>query len=189
MRQHKKSIEEQLIKAAKAFVINAYPEVPVETGMARGSFLKLAKKLNISIPIVPKRYKTVMKKYETKKGTRITYRMIDISKKRYYMGKGKRSLPKNQYSGSKLATFELLTNTKRIKFMFQTKVFHYNLLDEMQWQSFRTGLTAFNKVMDEYKPVDINKFVTYTELSIGYGNRGIRQRTLPSKTQKTRYGN
>ena len=68
MKINKKSYEDILIKAAKAFVLAAYPKVPVETGMSRGSFLKLARKLKITIPIVPKRHKIVTKKYETKTG-------------------------------------------------------------------------------------------------------------------------
>lgn len=189
MKAHKKSIEDQLIKAARAFVLAAYPHVPVETGMSRGSFLKLAKKVGVSVPIVPKKYVTVTKTYKTKSGIKTSHRTIDISKKRYFMGVGRPTLPKNKHTGSKLSTYEMITNTKRIRFMFQTKVYQYNLLDEPLWQSFRIGMKAFHEVMDNYKPIDVNKFVTITEISIGLGNRGVRQRTLPSKSQKTRYAN
>ena len=197
MKINKKSYEDILIKAAKAFVLAAYPKVPVETGMSRGSFLKLARKLKISIPIVPKRHKTVTKRYKTKTGTIEKQYVVNVAKKRYYFSDG-RSIPKNKESGSRLSDYEIVANSKRIRFMFQTKVFQYNLLDTnttglpqgyLPWQSFKAGKEAFDAVLDEFIPPDLEKYITQTRISVGFGARGVVSTELPKRTQKTRYGN
>lgn len=196
MRVHKQVYNALLIEAAKAFVLAAYPLVPVETGMSRGSYLKLAKLLNINIPIIPKRHKIINKRYKTKKGIVTKREVVDISKKRYYLSRG-RSIPKNKYSGAKLTKHELIANSARIRFLFHTKVLQYNILDtqtnktptgHVPWQSFKAGYEAFNKVLDNFQPPDLDKFVTHTRLSVGVGSRGVISTQLPARKQKTRYG-
>jgi len=57
LKKFRKSLDAKVLKlfvgAIKEFVLNTYPHVPVQTGMARSSLLPLAKVVNVVVPINP----------------------------------------------------------------------------------------------------------------------------------------
>lgn len=152
-----KLIEKQFIKGARAFVRAAVPLVPVQTGMARGSFLNIGRLINLIIPINPTKFN-----------------------KKYYHRPGYSGEDKTPELGASYSTPErdIITVTKtRLEFHFQTKVFHYLLHDEFDyqtsaWHSFTTGQKAFLDVMSDLINVlpQPKAYVTKTEVSFGRGS-------------------
>lgn len=120
----------KMFDAARAFVRAAIPKVPVDTGMARGTFLNVGKLLDITIPINPKSF-----------GKIYSY--------------GGLRLPKQKESGAALAisadrAIRLEGNT--FIFEFAQDVFHYNLNEffgghapTAPWGSYKAGQIAFEE--------------------------------------------
>lgn len=121
--------------AARAFVRAAIKNVPVQSGMARGSFLNIGRLLRrISIPISP----TVTGTFYYRNGVKIA---------------------KNPEAGALLSTpeEEVLTDTGDIYyFNYGTDVFHYNINEffgghapTAPWLSYAAGHAAFIADMNE----------------------------------------
>lgn len=185
IRDSKKEMNAIIRKAAIAFLKTAYPLVPVWTGMSRGSFLDLGKFLGVTVRINPKKKVTYYKRvWSAKKKTYIRKSYIkDISKlkydvrSRFGISTGKK-IPKNPKSGKKLSSYQLGLIDKKVKFMFQSKVYHYNLneffenqkIQSAPWKSIEKGLKAFNEVLDKEsrKKSKRGKFKTVTTISVGF---------------------
>ncbi len=129
----KRITEIQFRQAARAFLRAAIPLVPVQTGMARGSFLNIAKFLNVQLVINP-----------TKFG------------QKYYAGGT--PIAKTKQTGASLTTFSIpgRKSKKKLEFRFNSKVFHYGLEDTLgvrspssPWNSMKIGMIAFNEVMSK----------------------------------------
>lgn len=151
----KKALEVQFRHAARAFLRAAIPRVPVQTGMARGSFLNIGRLLNVAVPIQP----TLFNQF-------------------YYPGR----LPKTPATGAALSTpaENVITwKSNQIRFEFQTKVWHYTLEDyfgvrspSAPWQSFMLGRIAFMEEMRALKDrlPKIKSYMTRTTISFGRGS-------------------
>lgn len=154
----RKALEVQFRRAARAFVRAAIPKIPVQTGMAKGSFLNLGRYLRIAIPISPTKF----------------------NQKYYPPGKG-RPIPKTPESGAALSTPAQQTIKwvgNRLLFEFQSSVFHLTLEDLIgvrsptsPWGSFAAGRTAFLQEMRNLKDrlPSIKSYITKTTITYGRG--------------------
>lgn len=162
----KQAIEVQSRLAARAFIRASVPRVPIQSGMARGSFLNLGRALNVAIPI-PLPYSGDVAYVEVarkRKGIRPhLYKDGDTYKKYirwYYHPNGKR-YRKNSDSGAKLSSVaagakaeDLFTwkDNGTLVFNFQSAVNHFNLNDFLggtpnvassPWHAFEAGKDAY----------------------------------------------
>ena len=151
------AMETQFRKAARAFIRAASPLVPVQTGMAKGSFANVGRALGVAIPIAPRR-------------TGLTYRAPGSSL----------TLPKTPESGASLSTppeelFKWVNN--RLTFTFQTKVFYYaiedqyGLVSKQPWGSFAAGRAAFITEMRNLRGrlPSLGAYITKTSITFGNG--------------------
>lgn len=177
--QHE-AVEIHVRNCARAFVRAALEKVPVDTGMARGSFLNIGRFLRIHIPIKGKK-------------TRLRYRngRTWVERKRwYYPPNGGPKIPKTPESGAALTAFEFKRVGNTYQFIINSKVFHYTLQDEFAvstrsgerggspsapWQSMRAGREAWFAEMKNLKKKvpKITDFVTETTISLGPGAAGL----------------
>lgn len=155
----------------KSFIRTAVPLVPVDTGMARGSFLNLGRLVDIQIPISPK------------------------SGNKLYYGPDGTWLPKTPQSGASLSTPEediIQDRGDRIIFNFQSQVFHYTLNDFFglksnrgyPWNSFVEGRQAFMKTLSESSLFpDIREYILKSTVTFGQG-QDIYSPKVRLRTQK-----
>lgn len=155
------------VRAAVKFMDAAAPAIPVDTGMARGTFLNLlalARNLGInssaSIPANPQRTR--------KDGSPLTYYHHDGSKRDKIPVEGARlSTPADkiiQFRGDK------------INMEFNTSVWHLDLNERFNtrvpgtpWHSFNRGREAFMRSLADLKDnmPRIEKYITVTTISGG----------------------
>ena len=163
-------IFKQVRLAAAEFVKASVPRVPVDTGMARGSFLNLIRALkNAGIPVeLPSPLKRVSKR----------------KKPVWYYQDGKR-FRKQPLTGQKFSETTLKMTASQIVFNFKSKLLYYAIMDFYNvnghgpWESFEAGRQAFLAKMDELKTAvpDVTKFLTKTEFSTRGGVRIRKQGT------------
>lgn len=183
LKEFKDVIKEHIIESLYVFGAEAAPNVPIDTGMARGTFLNLAHLVEQygysiqNIPVEPQR--------TNKDGTPLRY---------YHVGG--RKMDKTPESGRELTTqskdiLKIRGNSYEVN--YQTTVVHYNILDEYgagtqsPWGSFSAGreqLLAHMQML-RLKVPRLNKFVLQTTVSLGKGApKGIdpfrfrKQRTI-----------
>lgn len=162
----KQAIELQSRIAARAFVRASVPRVPIQSGMARGSFLNLGRALGVAVPI-PVAYRGDVAYVEVarkRKGIRPhLYKDGDTYKKYikwYYHPNGKR-YRKTPQTGADLSSVQagakaedLFTwkDNGTLVFNFQSAVNHFNLNDFLggtpnvassPWGAFETGKDAY----------------------------------------------
>lgn len=173
----KKSIEIQFRKAAAAFVRAAIDPskgggVPVQTGMAKGSFLNIGRFLRVAVPISPRK-----------------------RNQWYYPPNGGARIPKTPQTGAALSTQPadaFKWNNNRLSFEFETGVFHYTLNDligihRSPWGTFAAGREAFIREMSEglrQRLPNIGSFITLTSITYGRG-RVIRSTPIRLRKQET----
>lgn len=153
----RKRLEKAFREAASEFVRAAVPLIPVETGMARGSFLNIGRLLKILIPITPTRFN-----------------------QQYYIA-NRISLPKTPEQGALLSTpnNELFKwDGNKFKFTFESRVFHLTLEDvfgvrspSAPWRAFETGRDAFIAHIKSLKGLfpDIKQFMSKATITFGRG--------------------
>ena len=155
----KKRLEKEFRLAVAAFVRAAVPLIPVQTGMARGSFLNIGALVRELVPITPTRFN-----------------------QRYYATASGASLPKTPAQGAALSTPKsqiLKWDGNTFKFQFQSRVFHLTLNDffgggspTAPWGAFEAGRQAFMNHLKGLKGVfpDVKSFFTKTTLTFGRGS-------------------
>jgi hypothetical protein len=151
-----KAIDAAFRRAVRAFLKEAIIHVPVDTGMAAGSFLNIGKHFRAGLlPITPLRRGLT-----------------------YYPPKGSigRGLPKTPKSGAYLTTKpeEVLTRTTpadipSTTFIINTRVWHYNFHDS-NWGSFASGFDAFDASLTGFTQrkdfPKVKDFIVVEEISI-----------------------
>lgn len=168
----KESIEIQFRKAAAKFVRAAIAGVPVQTGMAKGSFLNIGRFLRVAIPISPSK-----------------------RNQWYYPPGGGGRIPKTPQQGAALSTQPadaFKWNGNRLSFEFETGVFHYTLNDLIgihgpPWGTFAAGRDAFIAEMSlglRTRLPNIGSFITLTSITYGRG-RVIRSTPIRLRKQET----
>lgn len=171
----KKQVELQTKQAARALVRAAVSQIPVDTGMAAGSFLNLSRYLrNIGLTITAK---SRTGKYYGKPG-----------------GPG-HPIPKNKNTPGDYGL--VIPNEKvftwvgnRHVFTFQSKVVHLTLNDLIgtkgtgPWNAFQAGQAAFLQEMRNLKKrlPSVKSYLTKTTVSLGAGH-GLK-RTSPVRIQR-----
>lgn len=177
------NLEKQFRKAAMAFLRAAAPRVPVDTGMARGSFLNLAKLLRTTL--------TFSRTSNSPKRKRLYYHRPGA--------RGERMNPQlaQKYSTPPDKTKILKWNGTHISFQYATRVFHFNLHDGFgdfsgvhptsrgTWKSFENGRKAFIKVIVKMKVPKVKDFIVRTTVSIGQGH-GLTKIEEPLKPATSR---
>lgn len=168
----RKSMEIQFRHAARAFLRAAVPHVPVQTGMARGSFLHIGRYLNVAVPINPIRFN---KTYEMPGGGKI---------------------PKTPESGASLSTSPqnlIKWRDNRLVFEFESNVFHYTLEDifglkspTAPWESIKKGRIAF---MEELRKLrtrlpKLGGYITRTSITFGRGSH-FKSAPIRLRSQET----
>lgn len=177
------AVKTQMRQSARRFVETALYEgikggVPVDTGMAAGTYLNIGRMLRIAINILP----------------------INTKPKKYY-GDNAYGEIKSPELGASLATRfnSLETIIKKegnlFYFEFQTSVFHYTLLDlfgirqnpNSPWQTFQTGKDAFINYMRTEGIKRLPKVTEFIERSVLEVNPsgGIRETKVQSDTTST----
>ena len=159
-------------KGIRAFIVAAIPKVPVDTGMARGSFLNIGRLVGMSIPIHP------------------------ISDGKVYYGPNGLRLPKTPQSGASLSTSSdeaLQFKGNKFVFSFQSKVWHYNLNEffglksnnGFPWGSFAAGREAFMKAMQTGSLFpDIHEYLLKSTITVGRGGGIERSSKIRLRKQK-----
>jgi hypothetical protein len=165
-----------MLDAAKEFLIAAAPKVPIDTGMARGSFLNMVHLLessglgNVSdsviggVPTTPQR--------TLKNGKPLTY---------YHSGGGR--YPKTPYTAqSKFSTQpdQILKKVgDMVVFSYKSDVDHYNANDEkLGWHSFRRGTEAFANKLRKFHPFDVTEYVIKISYITGNHASGYSSQSL-----------
>lgn len=170
-----KKLENEYKAGAREFIQAAIPLIPVQSGMARGSYLNIGRLLGMTITINKKRYR-----YKRNKKTGVVYRTIQD--RWYYPPGGGPRIPKTPESGAKLTSFKLANIPQDTAFAFDSRVFHYTLEDLLgvrspsaPWRSLEAGRLAFLRHMDgiEDRLPKIGEYTTKTVISFGYGARHI----------------
>lgn len=156
-------IKAEFLEGARAFlraaVVNQPSLVPIQTGMARGSFLNLGRLVKEIIPISPNpRFRNA----------------------KYYHRPGSEGEPKTPKAGQKYSTPEkdILKVTKaKMEFHFQIKTFHFLLEDRIgvhsgPWGSFEAGQQAFiTRMSNLINTLPTPKaYIVRTEVSFGRGS-------------------
>lgn len=176
----KKQVENKMKQAARAFVRAAVSHIPVETGMAAGSFLNIGRALK-NIGLGDQTVLTYIRSQQTGAGE---YKSkYGGSSNQWYYGKpgsAGHPIPKNELTAS---SYNLTTPVDEIiktegnktSFTFQSRVFYLTLNDLFgskgtgPWGAFEAGQQAF---LAEMKNLEIPKVVDYiTETVISTGTR------------------
>jgi len=161
-------VSRAMYRAARAFLYAASKQVPVRSGMAKGSFLRLGELVNTSITIQPR-----------------------TTNERYYINRYQ-TIPKTPQSGYERSSAILNWDGNRFIFRFDANIFHYKLLDvygirgQGPWNSFVLGRAAFYQSLQESKRLrpDIKSFMVRTRITYGRGRRPTRQ--LPTRLTRQR---
>lgn len=183
-----KIINEFLLKeyrvAAAAFVREAIKHIPVDTGMAAGSFLHIGRLLRVAINITPKKTREVTirgRNYTINYGKRFPY---------YYHSPAYRK-PKTPELGSQLTSVNGTPSDQlgddpnslfkqigaSIEFKLSAKTFHLTLNDLVgssgtgPWGAFAKGeevMMARLRTMNKRFP-SIDKFLLRSRISVGRG--------------------
>ena len=157
----KKQLEIAYRKAAAEFLRAAIPLVPVDTGMARGSFLNIGRFLRVAVPISPKPRKTAKLYYH-----------------RGAFSPGERMNPELGASYSTKVEDLFKWKANKLSFQFNTRVYHYNLLDAIgvrgqePWNSFSEGQKAFIESLSglSKRLPKITDFIILTNVTFGQGS-------------------
>ncbi len=163
-----KDLRHQYLLAAADFLEHAAEAVPIDTGMARGSFLNLlslleANGINISTDI-PREPRRVQKgggwgRSRGEKGRPFTYIHSDASR-----------WPKTPQSAKHFSTPKgqaIKRVGDRMVFRYETRVLHYNINDESQWGSFRRGQNAFMDRIAQFRFPAVDKYIVLSTVSYG----------------------
>jgi hypothetical protein len=163
----------KFITAIRDFLRAAVPRVPVQTGMARGSFLNLGRAVGVVVPIVPTRFK-----------------------QKYYHRRGATPHAKNARTASRYVKYKVPRKSKRDKmsFEFNTRVLHFNLEEfigvrspSAPWASLEAGMTAFTaRILEADDFPNMAEFTSKVRLSIGQGSGITRVKIPPVRRQATR---
>ena len=164
-RQINKILEKEVRQAARAFLRAAIPLIPIDTGMAVGSYLHIGRFLNVAVPRGRGPYPGQM-----------IYRHTD-----------RREFPKSPESGADLSTSPgdaFKNDGRRFRFIFQSKVYHYILNDfgfvHGPWGSINAGREAFlnyARTTIKSKIPHLRKFIVKTART-GDGQRKVIQSTI-----------
>lgn len=166
--------EVQMRNAVRAFIRAAVQKIPVQTGMARGSFLHLGRILRVNVPINPtktgKYYHAPAKgRYKTKElGARLT-----------------------TFGGNTLGTVVSVEGNK-LNFAIDTRIFHLTLNDLVgssgtgPWGAFEAGRLAFINYLEKHGPDRMPDLVDYTVVSrLSVGRGGITKKSFkPERKQR-----
>jgi hypothetical protein len=143
------TLDTQMRNAAREFLRAAIPRVPIDTGMAVGSFLNIGRFLRIAVPIGPGPYSRKHPNWKTPQ----TYTHTDGTK-----------MPKTPESGANLSTDPAQAfrrEGEKVSFDFRSDVYHYMLNDiglkYGPWHSFSAGRAAFEEYTREILPGKLPK--------------------------------
>lgn len=158
----KKSIRVSMNKAARAFIRAAIVNVPIQSGMSRGTFLNLGKLLRVAIPIP---------------GT--------VGGLRYY-GPNARGQIKSPALGASLssdATEIFRQDGTAFHFHYGNDVIHYNVNDffghipSAPWLSYERGAEAFEVELKRRLTISIPKLKSFVIVTKVTSSEGVtRQR-------------
>lgn len=148
------ALQDSMYQAAQAFVEAAAPNVPVDTGMARGSFLNLQQLLERKGYHVGVEIPTTIQR-RLKSGRALRYTHSDGTT----WPKGPGSAKRLSTLGSQAFNF---TNGK-YDFKYSTSVVHFNIHDPVTWESFHKGRVAFLRSLQQTKPARVVDYITIVD--------------------------
>lgn len=168
-----------MLRAAEQFLEVAAPRVPIDTGMARGSFLNLMHLLNANgyghgalIPDEPQR---VLKSGKPLKYYHVRVGRVHGKKVAVYSS---RAMPKTPATAMQLSTSidSILTlKGKEWVFQYETRVAHFNINEYgRSWQAFRLGREAMAAFLQSNEVVkmlpNLSDYVSVTGIDSGRHN-------------------
>jgi len=186
--------------ASRAFLRAAIPLVPVQTGMARGSFLNLGRLLKVAVPIasLPYTERQVTSQRRTNRGRKWKGGRWRSLVKWYYPPGGGPRIRKTPESGARLSTnasspddlFDL--NSNKIKFTFQTKVYHFtlaefhNLGNTGPWFALQRGRDAWFASMSDIRDhlPKFQDFFLETNITYGANSRYVNGPKIRIRTRR-----
>lgn len=158
----------------RAFVLTAAPAVPVQSGMARGSYLNLARAVGVNLVITPR--PIMGKNGKPKKGHG------------YYIHKGRR-YKKTPEMGTRFTRQNVSSARMKNTMSFSTDISYYTLQEftaanspTSPWESFEKGRDAFFDCMQRIKIPDLKKYIVKTRIST---TRGSLSQINPIRNQRT----
>ncbi len=167
-----KELKEQFLYAAQEALEYAAPTVPIDTGMARGSFLNLVHLLNanglsttVDIPTEPQ--------HTNKDGSPLRYWHTSgfrLPKKVKGKADKRGSLPKTPKIGANLSTSRgqiIKRSGDKLSFVYETNVKHFNINDPELWRSYSTFRSVFAFRLAQFKPPQLGKFILMSNVSGG----------------------
>lgn len=168
-----------MLQAAEQFIQTAAPRVPIDTGMARGSFLNLLQLLRangyghgVFIPTEPQRVSDT--------GKPLRYYPVRVGRHggRKYAIYSSKTMPKTPATAMKLST--ALHSILALKgdqwvFTYETRVNHFNLNEYARnWHAFVLGRQAMDAFLVSAKVKDalpdLSSYVKVSTLSSGRPN-------------------
>lgn len=163
--------------ATRVFVETAAPNVPMVTGMARGSFLNAIQYLRSKGLSVNANVPDQIQAFGLN-GKPMIYVHTDGSK-----------MYKSPFSAKKLSTRPkdiLKWDGDTLKFTYATQVVHFNLNDETRrWFSFRKGMEAFRaQIAYDLSFSAVNPANYMLSTSYGIGKGGISKNQTSIKSQR-----
>jgi hypothetical protein len=172
--KQKEVLDAFMRQAARAYVRAAISKIPIQTGMARGSYLNIGRFLKVAIPLAG------ASNYRIRSRHGKSYKEKNFW---YYPPGGGRRLPKTPETGANLTAFKLgpvqKSNGIAYEFTVNSKVFHLTLEDQIgvkspsaPWQSTQAGREAWLTHMKGLKKrlPKIKDYISNTTISFGRGS-------------------
>lgn len=170
-----KELRQQFLLAAQDLIQSVAPaqptsepwapfSVPIDTGMARGSFLNLLQLLTangldpaVYIPTIPQR----KKKYRHTRGYKLPPK---LRSKIMYDG----TIEKTPKHGAALSTSRgqiVKRMGNKFVFKYETNVKHFNIHDPGLWRTFENGRRVFTARLMRFKPPQLEKYLVTSNVS------------------------
>lgn len=174
------AMQQHMRQCARAFVRAAVPLVPIDTGMARGSYLNIGRFLRVNIPLSGRSNR----RERSRRNKDGTVRTWTEANRWYYPPNGGARIPKTPESGADLTTFTFTNDFGKLGFTINSKVYHYTIQDEdagrsptSPWRSMQAGREAFREEMKKIKKKipRLQHYMLETTISYGPGANGLTE--------------
>lgn len=161
-----KTLRTQMLMAAAEFVKEAAPLVPIDTGMARGSFLNMLQLLDKNSNTESGNIGEYARDIPQGIPTEAQRRNRNNSYIKYHHSDDKiyRKAPQTAKKFSTSRGQIIKREGDKLVFNYEIDVVHFNVMDEFNpygpsWHAIRRGRTAFINKMAEWKPVALDKYM------------------------------
>ena len=186
------SLRGQMLAAAAEFVKVAAPLVPIDTGMARGSFLNMLQLLDTNSDPDNANLGAYARSIPNGIPTEAQRRLRNGQYIKYYHLDGN-VYRKTPATAKKFTTSRgqiIKRDGDKLVFNYEIDVVHFNIMDEHNpygpsWHSIRRGREAFVQKMSEWKPEQLSKYVLMSTQTKTSGPNGDSEDPVTLRNQRT----